>query len=134
MSSWNPFRRKSSEEQGSPASDPSEIKDPNDYGSFMQRGWAFHSRGDQDKAEADFRRAVSFSPESVDANYAMGLIMKSQDKKPEAVEYFEKAMGLIQQGKIEDEAKSAMMRRLTLAHINELKTGDWNLEDEIWHQ
>jgi len=27
-----------------------------------------------------------------------------------------------------------MMRRLTLAHINELKTGDWNLEDQIWHQ
>ena len=49
MSSWNPFRRKSSEEQGSPASDPSEIKDPNDYGSFMQRGWAFHARGDQPK-------------------------------------------------------------------------------------
>lgn len=134
MSPWNPFRRKSSEEQVSPASDPSEIKDPHDYDSFMQRGWAYHARGDQDKAEADFRRAVSFSPGSVDANYAMGLVMKSQNKQSEAVEYFEKAMDLIEQGKIEDEGKSTMMRRLTLAHINELKTGDWNLEDQIWHQ
>ena len=43
-------------------------------------------------------------------------------------------MGLIDQGKIEDHAKREMLRRLTLGHINELTTGDWNLEDEIWHQ
>ena len=100
----------------------------------MQRGWAYHSRGEQDKAEADFRRAVSYSPESVDANYAMGLVMKSQGKTQEAIELFEKTMDLILQGKIEHHSKSEMMRRLTLAHINELKTGDWNLEDQIWHQ
>jgi hypothetical protein len=25
-----------------------------------------------------------------------------------------------------------MLRRLTLAHINELEKGDWDLEDQIW--
>ena len=134
MSPWNPLKKKSSVEKETAGGDPVKVKEPNDYDSFMQRGWAYHSRGEQDKAEADFRRAVSYSPESVDANYAMGLVMKSQGKSQEAIELFEKTMDLILQGKIEQHSKSEMMRRLTLAHINELKTGDWNLEDQIWHQ
>jgi Tfp pilus assembly protein PilF len=134
MSPWNPFSRKSSADKETQNLDPHEIKEPNDYESFLQRGWAFHARGEQEKAESDFRRAVSYSPESVDANYAMGLVMKSQGNTQEALEFFEKAMDLILQGKIEEHSKSEMMRRLTLAHINELKTGDWNLEDQIWHQ
>ena len=134
MSPWNPFSRKSSTDNQAPTSDPQEMSEPNDYDSFMQRGWAYHAHGEQEKAESDFRRAVSYSPESVDANYALGLIMKSEGNVQDAIEQFEKTMELILQGKIENHSKSEMMRRLTLAHINELKTGDWNLEDQIWHQ
>jgi Tfp pilus assembly protein PilF len=134
MSPWNPFKKKNGEAKETSEIEPGEIKEPNDHDSFMQRGWSYHARGEEDKAESDFRRAVSFSPESVDANYAMGLIMKSQGKTQEAVELFEKTMELILQGKIEAHSKSEMMRRLTLAHINELTTGDWNLEGQIWHQ
>jgi len=134
MSPWNPFKRKSIDEQESPVSDPDEIKEPNDQDSFMLRGWAYHARGENDSAESDFRRALSYSPESVDANYALGLVMKSQGNNNEALEQFEKTMDIILQGKIDDHSKSEMLRRLTLAHINELKTGDWNLEDQIWHQ
>ena len=134
MSRWNPFKKRSGEAKETSEIELGEIKEPNDHDSFMQRGWAHHARGEEEKAESDFRRAVSFSPESVDANYAMGLIMKSQGKTQEAVELFEKTMELILQGKIEAHSKSEMMRRLTLAHINELTTGDWNLEDQIWHQ
>ena len=134
MSRWNPFKKKSSEAKETSELDPGEIKEPDDHDSFMQRGWVYHARGEQEKAESDFRRAISYSPESVDASYAMGLIMKSQGKTQESVELFENAMELIKQGKIEEHSKSEMMRRLTLAHINELTTGDWNLEDQIWHQ
>ena len=134
MSPWNPFKRKSSVEEESLPSDPIEMKEPNDHDSFMKRGWVYHARGEQEKAESDFRRAASYSPESVDAKYALGLVLKSQGNKQEAIELFEKTMDLIVQGKIEDHSKSEMMRRLTLAHINELKTGDWNLEDQIWQQ
>jgi tetratricopeptide (TPR) repeat protein len=134
MRLWNPFKKKSSEVKEIPARDPDEIKDPSDHDSFIQRGWAYHARGEQEKAESDFRRAISFSPESVDAKYGMGLVMKSQGKTQEAIEYFEKTMDLILQGKLEHHSQSEMMRRLTLAHINELTTGDWNLEDQIWSQ
>jgi tetratricopeptide (TPR) repeat protein len=134
MRSWNPFKRKSAKEKETVEVDPTETKEPTDFDGFIRRGWALHARGDQDKAEADFRRAISYSPESVDANFALGLVMKSQGKKAEALELFNKSMKLIEQGKFEDHSQSEMMRRLTLAHINELTTGDWNLEDQIWHQ
>jgi len=134
MSPWNPFKKKSSEAKETSELAPGEIKEPNDHDSFLQRGWVYHARGEQEKAESDFRRAISYSPESVDANFAMGLIMKSQGKTQDSVESFEKTMELIKQGKIEEHSKSEMMRRITLAHINELTTGDWNLEDQIWQQ
>ncbi|MEE9189035.1 MAG: tetratricopeptide repeat protein [Anaerolineales bacterium] len=134
MRSWNPFKKKSIEKEETAAIDPNEFKEPTDYNGFMQRGWAYHARGSQNQAESDFRRAISYSPESVDANYALGLVMKSQGNKEGAVELFNKAMELIKQGTIEDHSRSEMMRRLTLGHINELTTGDWNLEDQIWHQ
>ncbi len=134
MRSWNPFKKKSIEKEETAAIDPNEFKEPTDYNGFMQRGWAYHARGSQNHAESDFRRAISYSPESVDANYALGLVMKSQGNKEGAVELFNKAMELIKQGKIEDHSQSEMTRRLTLGHINELTTGDWNLEDQIWHQ
>ena len=134
MRSWNPFKKKSVEEEETSAIDPIELKEPTDYDGFMQRGWAYRAQGNQDQAESDFRRAVSYSPESVDANYALGLVMKSQGNKEEAVELFNKSMELIKQGKIEDHSKSEMLSRLALSHINKLTTGDWNLEDQIWHQ
>ena len=93
-----------------------------------------HSRGEQAQAESDFRRALSYSQNSIDAHFALGLVLKTQGKKEDAVETFNVTMGLIEQGAIEDNEKRVMLRRLTLGHINELTIGDWNLEDEIWHQ
>jgi tetratricopeptide (TPR) repeat protein len=134
MRSWNPFKKKSDKKEVVGDLDPTELPEPNDYESFMRRGWAQHSKGEQERAESDFRRAVSYSPESVDANFALGLNLKSQGRKEEAVEVFNKTMQLIEDGKAESDSKTEMMRRLTLGHINELTIGDWNLEDQIWHQ
>ncbi len=114
--------------------DPTGLPEPTDYESFMRRGWAHHAKGEHERAESDFRRAVSYSPESVDANFALGLNLKSQGRKDEAVEVFNQTMQLIVGEKAESDSKTEMMRRLTLGHINELTIGDWNLEDQIWHQ
>jgi tetratricopeptide (TPR) repeat protein len=124
MRSWNPFKKKTVEEEETTATNPTELKEPTDSDGFMQRGWAYRARGLQDLAESDFRRALSYSPESVDANYALGLVMKSQGNKEEAVELFKKSLELIKQGKIEDPSKSEMMSRLILSRINELTAGD----------
>lgn len=134
MKSWNPFKKKSDEKEVAGELDPTGLPEPTDYESFMRRGWAHHSRGEQDRADSDFRRAISYSPESVDANFALGLNLKSQGRKDEAVEVFNKTMQLLERGEDERDSKTEMMRRLTLGHINELTIGDWNLEDQIWHQ
>jgi tetratricopeptide (TPR) repeat protein len=134
MRSWNPFKKKSKEKEEAAEAAPDKFAEPTDFDGFMRRGWAFHTSGDQDRAESDFRRALSYSPESVEANFALGLVFKSQGMKDEALESLQKAMGLIEGGKIDSHARSEMMRRLTLAHINEINIGDWNLEDQIWHQ
>jgi len=99
MSSWNPFKKKSIGKEETEAIDPKEFKEPTDYDGFMQRGWAYHARGNNDRAESDFRRALSYSPESVDVNYALGLVMKSQGNIEEAIESFNKTMALLKQGK-----------------------------------
>ena len=134
MRSLNPFRKKGGRKEEEEVFDPQGSEEPTDFDGFMRRGWFYHSRGEHTQAESDFRRALSFSQESVDAHYALGLVLKSQGKKEDAVEAFNKSMGLIEQGKIVDNEKRVMLRRLTLGHINELTIGDWNLEDEIWHQ
>lgn len=134
MRSLNPFRKKGGKQKEEEVYDPQGSDEPTDFDGFMRRGWFYHSLGENTQAESDFRRALSFSQESVDAHYALGLVLKTQGRKEDAVEAFNKSMGLIEQGKIEDPARKEMLRRLTLGHINELTKGDWNLEDHIWHQ
>lgn len=100
----------------------------------MRRGWAYHSRGRQQAAEADFRRALELDSESVDANYVLGLVLKAQSRDEDAVKYFQKTKQLLDEGKLEDKSRSEMLRRLSLGHINELKKGDWDLESEVWRR
>jgi tetratricopeptide (TPR) repeat protein len=87
-----------------------------------------------DQAEADFRRAISIDPEDVDATYVLGLVLKAEGRIEEAVASFQKAVSLIEAGKVENKDRSEMLRRLALGHINELTEGDWNLEKEIWQR
>jgi tetratricopeptide (TPR) repeat protein len=110
------------------------MPEPKDLDSYMRRGWVYHSRGRQQAAEADFRRALELDSESVDANYVLGLILKAQDRDEEAVEYFQKTIKLLEDGKLDDKARSEMLRRLSLGHINELRKGDWDLEREVWRR
>ena len=134
MSSWNPFKKKSDEKEVAGELEPTDLPEPSDYESFLHRGWTHHVRGEQEQAESDFRRAISYSPESVDANFALGLNLKNQGKKDEAVEVFTRTMQIIEGREAERDSKTEMMRRHTLGHINEMRTGDWNLEDQFWHQ
>jgi tetratricopeptide (TPR) repeat protein len=108
------------------------MPEPHDLQGYQRRGWAFHSRGLNDQAEADFRRALSIDPEDVDATYVLGLVYKTQGKKEAAIDVFKKAVALIEAGKVENKDRNEMLRRLALGHINELTVGDWNLEKEIW--
>lgn len=110
------------------------MPEPEDVETYMRRGWAYHSRDLEDKAEADFRRALDLDSESVDANYVLGLVLKAKGDINEAVQQFEKTVQLLEAGKLDDKSRTEMLRRLSLGHINELKSGDWDLEREVWRR
>lgn len=108
------------------------MPEPQDLEGFIRRGWAFHSRGQHEKAEADFHQAIRLAPNSIDANYVLGLIYKAQGKMDQAVKSFKTVIHLIQADQLEDKTRAEMLRRLATAHVNEISRGDWNLEEEIW--
>ena len=130
----NPFKKKSIKKAESIPLDPNEIPEPTDLAGYIRRGWAYHSRAQNDRAEQDFRRALALAPDTVDTQYALGLVLKAQGRKSEAIEAFKKAVELLEAGKMEDHSTTEMLHRLSMGHINELSLGDWNLEEQIWHR
>ncbi len=100
----------------------------------LQRAWSMHARHEEDAAEHEFRTAISMAPESVDGYYGLGMTLKALGRKEQAIEAFQKAVELIEAGKIEDRTRSEMLHRLALGHINFLSHGDWDLEKEIWRR
>jgi len=100
---------------------------------YYEQGWLLHSsRKDEDAAEENFRRAIDFNPKFIDAYFGLGLVLKSQDRRQESIQAFQKVIELLESDPLEDRSRAEMLRRLALAHINQMKSGDWNLEQEIW--
>lgn len=109
---------------------PSQLKSYDDY---LREGWALHgSRKNEDMAEEYFRQAASANPKSIDAYYGLGLVLKAQDRRQEATQVFQKVVDLLDANVVEDRVRAGMLRRLTLGHINQMRSGDWGLEKEIW--
>ena len=116
------------------ASNPKNVieeKQPSTAEEFVNRGWAEKASGNLDSAEANFRKAITEKPDFVEAYYGLGLVLKAQDRRQDCIQSFEKVIELIDVG-IDDRIRGEMLRRLSLAHINQLRSGDWGLEKEIW--
>ncbi len=79
-------------------------------------------------------RRSNWTQNSVDANYVLGLVLKAKEKDEEAIEAFKVAINLINNGKVENLNRAEMLRRLALGHVNEIKEGDWKLEEEFWRR
>lgn len=99
---------------------------------FLRKGWEYHSNKQEDSAEQSFRRAIQMSPGLLDAYFGLGLVLKAQGRKQEAIQAFEKVLDLLELEISSEPAQRQMLRRLTLGHINMINSGDWNLEKEIW--
>ena len=99
---------------------------------FLRKGWEFHSKKQEDSAEESFRRAIHMSPGLFDAYYGLGLVLKAQGRKQEAIQAFKKVLDLLEDESSSEQTQRQMLRRLTLGHINMINSGDWNLEKEIW--
>ena len=103
------------------------------YEDYYREGWSIHgSKKNEDVAEENFRQAIALDPNSVDAYYGLGLVLKAQDRRQDAILAFQKVIDLLAASSSEDRIRIQMLRRLSIGHINQMKTGDWNLEKEIW--
>lgn len=98
---------------------------------IISKGWEYKANGKFDDAEASFRKAISLDPKSVEAYYGLGLTLKAQDRRQDSIKGFEQVLVLISTD-LEDRTRGEMLRRLAMAHINQLRSGDWGLEKEIW--
>ena len=97
---------------------------------YTKRGWMYFSRKQYDLATEDFRHVLTSEASNIDTWYALGLSLKVSGAPSKAVEAFEKVLGLLDQ--LEDKQRANILMRLTHGQINQMKTGDWNLEKEVW--
>ena len=98
---------------------------------YIKRGWLYYSTKNYPLAESDFYKALDLDPDNPDTLYALALALKADGKSQPAIENFEKTIKVIDS--FEDRVRAQMLKRLAIGHINQIKTGDWNLEKEMWH-
>lgn len=108
-----------------------EGKQPSSTDEYIKQAWSLKASGKLDEAESYFRKAIEQKPEMIEANYGLGLTLKAQGRRQDSIQCFEKVIELIDKG-IDDQTRGEMLRRLSLAHINQIRSGDWGLEKEIW--
>ena len=108
---------------------PESIKaeNPADY---AERGYLYFSQKKFDQASEDFRHVVGLDASNLEAWYGLGLALKGAAQNTQAIDAFEHVLNLL--GNIEDHQRANVLGRLVKGHINQLKTGDWNLEKEVW--
>jgi tetratricopeptide (TPR) repeat protein len=108
--------------------DPAQIN-PQTAADYAGRGWLYFSRQHYLEAQSDLETAISLDT-NVDFFYSLGLILRAQGKNAEALAAFEKTLVMVTDS--ENRQRTTMLRRLTLGQINMIKSGDWNLEKEVW--
>jgi tetratricopeptide (TPR) repeat protein len=103
------------------------VEAPADY---AERGWLYFSRKKFDLAIEDFRHVTESDANAIDSWYGLGLTLKANGSPEQAVTAFDHILAALNQ--IEDRQRASVLSRLVKGHLNQIKTGDWNLEKEVW--
>lgn len=103
---------------------------PTTAAEYMERAWLFYSRKKYNLSEKDFETALETEPDNVEAVYGLALVLKSSGENARALSMFEKALALLET--LSDRQRVNILGRLIRGQINQIKTGDWNLEKEVW--
>ncbi len=117
-------------DKNEPNSKESYLAEPKDGEGYYERGWEYYAKKEYDLAEADYRKALEFSPDNPDIYYALGLTLQASGRQQEAIQAFEKVLELLKNLEVKPELRdrALMLTRLSHGHINRMKTGDWNLK------
>jgi tetratricopeptide (TPR) repeat protein len=112
--------------------DPATLRNLTSGDEYLKRGVAYYARKQYENAENDLRTALAMDADPIEVNYCLGMVLKAESKSDEAIQCFEKVLDLLSQSRMKNYDRQAMLRRLAKGHINFIKTGDWDLEKEIW--
>ena len=130
----NLFKKKEIFKVTSTEMDPDEMVEPSNVAEFIERGMVFYARKRYGEAEKDLRAAIALDPKSIDAYYSLGMILKARQENEKSVSAFQYAIDLLKSHTGDSDPRIEMLRRLAMAHINEITQGDWDLEKEIWRR
>ena len=114
--------------------DPASMAQPLDAFAFTCRGSAYYARKEYEFAVIDLEKAIAIDNSNIDSFYILGMVYKATQEKEKATSAFKRVLELIKAQLETNKIRSAMVRRLALAHINVITQGDWNLEKEIWQR
>jgi tetratricopeptide (TPR) repeat protein len=127
----NFFRKKPPVSVATYQADPAATT-PETFEEYLKRGYAYHARKDYAPADEDFRKAISMDASSSEAYFALGLNLKAQNRKADAIRAFQQALNFMNALEEKDTVRAHMLTRLTKGHINQLEKGDWDLRKEFW--
>lgn len=103
---------------------------PNEVENYLRLGWEYYTNAQFGKASQILSDGKDRFPEDVEILYALALALKKNGEKDKALSIFRKVTFLA--GKLEDQSKSGMLRRLAVGHANVIAEGNWNLSEETW--
>ena len=103
---------------------PPPTVEPEKEEDYIQKGWTAHVQGDFAHSEEDFHKALSLNPQSIEANYGLGMSFKIQGRIQEALEAFQKTLETIKANPDSDDpARITMLRHLSQTQIGIINNG-----------
>lgn len=111
--------------------DPSTLN-PQNATEYLERGWLYYTHQNLEKAISDFQTALEKEPNNIEVLYALGLALKASGATQQALKIFIRIDEVINY--VDDRQRRTMISRLTHGQINQIRTGDWNLEKEVWEK
>ncbi len=111
--------------------DPTTLN-PQSAAEYLERGWLFYTRQNFEHAISDFKAALDLEPNNIEVLYALGLALKISGATQQALNFFTRIDEVINY--VDDRQRRTMISRLAHGQINQIKTGDWNLEKEVWQR
>jgi len=107
-----------------------ETMSPQTNEEYLERGWLYFSKQKYELAEADIQLVLQSDPHNVDALYVLGLTLKAAGKSQQAMDAFTKIDEMISY--VDDHQRAIIISRLAHGQVNQIRSGNWDLEKEIW--
>ncbi len=83
----------------------------------INQAWMLQRDGKTAEAVAEFERVIKAAPDDIDALYGLGLTLRYAGRKAEAIQYFQQALNLVEQGHASERTDANMDRWLMLTRM-----------------